>query len=57
MEKIRLDLDTLAVETFPTGAQDASGRGTVHAHAATQQPAHTCGYTCGSDVHFICCTG
>ena len=57
MEKIRLDLDTLAVETFPTGEQDANGRGTVRANADTQQPAHTCLYTCGSDVHFICCTG
>ena len=56
MEKIRLDLDTLAVESFPT-AEGGDARGTVRAHAGTQQPAHTCFYTCGSDVHFLCCTG
>jgi hypothetical protein len=54
MEKIRLDLDTLAVDTFPIGGEDAA-RGTVRAHEGTQ--AHTCGYTCGSDIHFLCCTG
>jgi hypothetical protein len=56
MEKIRLDLDTLAVESFPTGDEDGA-RGTVRAHGGTQQPAHTCAYTCGSDIHFLCCTG
>jgi len=58
MEKLRLDLDTLAVESFPTADVDAAARGTVRANAAgTQEPAHTCFYTCGSDIHFICCTG
>ena len=58
MEKIRLDLDALAVESFPTGKDGEASRGTVRANAAgTQQPAHTCFYTCGSDIHFICCTG
>jgi len=56
MNKLRLDLDSLTVDSF--GADDApEPRGTVNAHAGTQQPAHTCFYTCGSDVHFICCTG
>jgi hypothetical protein len=55
MEKIRMDLDTLAVESFPIDAPGAAARGTVRAHDGTQ--AHTCGYTCGTDVHFLCCTG
>lgn len=55
MEKIRLDLDTLAVESFTADADGGDARGTVQAHAGTQ--AHTCGYTCGTDVHFLCCTG
>ncbi|HET7233340.1 MAG TPA: hypothetical protein VFJ16_25235 [Longimicrobium sp.] len=56
MIKIRLDLDSLTVVSFPTHAREEA-RGTVNAHAGTQQPAHTCAYTCGSDIHFICCTG
>ena len=31
MQKLRLDLDGLTVESFEAGA-DASGRGTAHAH-------------------------
>ncbi len=57
MQKIRLDLDSLTVDSFPTDSAGAEPLGTVRAHAGTQQPAHTCFYTCGSDVHFICCTG
>jgi hypothetical protein len=57
MEKIRLDLDTLAVESYPTDREGDDARGAVRAHAGTQEPAHTCAYTCGSDVHFLCCTG
>ena len=57
MEKTRLDLDSLEVESFATEAAEAETRGTVHAHARTVEPAYTCGYTCGSRVIFICCTG
>ena len=57
MEKIRLDLDALEVDSFATDAPGADAKGTVRAHAATREPAYTCGYTCGSRVHFLCCTG
>lgn len=57
MEKTRLDLDTLEVESFATGLAEAEQKGTVQAHARTQEPAYTCGYTCGSRVIFLCCTG
>lgn len=43
MEKLRLELDALKVESFEAGA-DAAGRGTAHAHQDTtcsKQP--TCG--------------
>jgi hypothetical protein len=57
MNKIRLDLDSLSVDSFPTGDDSPEARGTVKAHEAkTQEPAHTCFYTCGSNP-FICCTG
>jgi hypothetical protein len=34
MKKLDLNVDRLAVESFPTGALGADGRGTVHGHAA-----------------------
>ena len=56
MEKIRLDLETLEVESF--AADPAEGaQGTVRAHGRTQEHAYTCAYTCGSRVIFLCCTG
>jgi hypothetical protein len=57
MEKTRLDLDSLEVESFATDAAQPEARGTVRAHVASHEPAYTCGYTCGSRVHFLCCTG
>jgi hypothetical protein len=58
MEKTRLDLDSLEVESFATDPAGGDARGTVRAHEQrTQEPAYTCGYTCGSRVIFICCTG
>jgi len=57
MEKTRLDLDALEVESFATEPVDGDARGTVAAYARTQEPAYTCGYTCGSRVIFLCCTG
>jgi len=56
MEKTRLDLDTLEVESFATDAAEGA-QGTVRAYARTQEPAYTCAYTCGSRVIFLCCTG
>lgn len=54
MEKKRLDLDSLEVDSFAT---DAPGDDTARGLVQTQQPAYTCAYTCGSRVIFICCTG
>lgn len=58
MEKIRLDLDRLEVETFDTTAPDDAARGTVHGHwsqmgtcdgyVATCQQNGTCAFGCGS---------
>ena len=57
MEKIRLDLDALEVDSFATDEPESAARGTIHAHVRTNEPAYTCGYTCGSRVIFLCCTG
>jgi len=57
MEKVRLDLESLEVDSFATDATGRAETGTVLAHQATHEPAYTCGYTCGSRVHFLCCTG
>jgi hypothetical protein len=38
MNKLRLSLDDLAVDTFQTGDDSASLRGTVNANEATQKP-------------------
>jgi hypothetical protein len=44
MKKIRLELDTLAVESFDTTAGKSEERGTVHAH----RPPYTEGLECES---------
>ncbi|HEU4452740.1 MAG TPA: hypothetical protein VFR81_06755 [Longimicrobium sp.] len=44
MKKIRLELDTLAVESFSTTPRDAESRGTVRGH----RPPFTEGYECES---------
>ena len=48
MQKRKLDIDHLEVESFETGDADAS-RGTVHANATgpTACNPQTCGATCG----------
>lgn len=56
MQKTRLELDKLAVESFATDA-DPAARGTVNAHAFTNPRANTCDYTCGSRPPYLCCTG
>jgi hypothetical protein len=57
MEKRRLDLDSLEVDSFATDTAEGGADGTARALVRTQEPAYTCGYTCGSRVHFLCCTG
>ncbi|HEU0300093.1 MAG TPA: hypothetical protein VFR37_11575 [Longimicrobium sp.] len=60
MQKLKLGLENLQVESFDTGAGDDS-RGTVHGHATqfctrfngvTCNGGYTCdgGYTCGGDT-------
>ena len=44
MEKIRLDLDALTVDSFPTHEAEAA------AMDRTVAPAYTCDYTCGSRI-------
>jgi hypothetical protein len=50
MNKLKLDLDQLTVESFNTDASGIARRGTVRAHsdlcAATFLPQITCGDTC-----------
>jgi hypothetical protein len=57
MEKRRLNLDLLEVDSFATDAPEGGANGTARALVRTQEPAYTCGYTCGSRVIFLCCTG
>jgi hypothetical protein len=63
MNKMKLNLDGLQVETFETAAADGTERGTVHGHwsqpgtcdarAATCQYGGTCGPGCASrDIRF-----
>lgn len=47
MRKMKLDLDTLAVESFGT-ATDALVDGTVNAYEAPTPPYKTCGCTTGA---------
>lgn len=44
MKKMRLDVDTLAIESFDTSGDPTDPRGTVHGHA----PPHTEGPECDS---------
>ena len=46
MRKLTLDVDELAVESFPTGDVDAAHKGTVHARLATHELYCTHGDTC-----------
>ena len=60
MKKVRLSLDVLRVESFPT-AEIARETGTVHARELTP-PRYSCGNTCNesctcpiaSNCHFSC---
>jgi hypothetical protein len=42
MRKLKLDLDRLAVESFPTSTTESSGLGTIHAREASQTIKLTC---------------
>ncbi|HEX8695605.1 MAG TPA: hypothetical protein VF746_24540 [Longimicrobium sp.] len=56
MEKLRLDLDELAVESFATERADA-GEGTVLAHQNTINHGHSCQRTpCCPDTFQVTCT-
>lgn len=53
MKKIRLELDTVQVESFTTSTQTETGRGTVHGHIS--RVADTCRYpstSCGDTQTF-----
>lgn len=65
MNKIKLNLDRLSVETFETGRDECAGRGTVEGHwsqvgtcdgrVATCQAGGTCALTCGRRCTGIYC--
>ena len=46
MKKQRLDVDALAVDSFPTAAVDEALKGTVHGRLATHELYCTNGDTC-----------
>lgn len=52
MRKLKLAVETLAVESFPTGSEPAAA-GTVRAYDKTLQY-DTC--ACSADYHTQCCT-
>jgi hypothetical protein len=54
MNKIRLDVDRLAVETFTTGARPEEAMGTVHGAGATATGACA---TCKGATCFTSCAG
>ena len=47
MEKLTLNVEALAVESFPT-AEPGEARGTVAAHGMITNAQHTCQYLCNS---------
>ena len=55
MKKLRLDVDALNVESFDTEKLKKDETGTVHGHTGQDTCAHTCFYTCGSQMWFVCC--
>lgn len=56
MDKLRLSLDDLAVETFQTGDDRVPGRGTVDAHGATVKIVCTVSPTLKTDLTCCPCT-
>ncbi len=55
MNKLKLDLESLAVETFDTAAP-AEPRGTVHGLSGTCTDPESCDYWCQSLWPSDCCT-
>lgn len=54
MRKLRLDLENLSVESFPTAAREPAAAGTVEANAA----ACTCNASCVCrTAYYVCGTG
>jgi hypothetical protein len=57
MRKLMLDVDTLAVESFPTSAKERDPAGTVHANAATLAGCTgvaSCYTSCRADMRDAC---
>lgn len=62
MSKIKLRLDTLAVETFEPAVSGTATRGTVRAHEFTEVTSFcqgctrdlSCGGTCSTDAYQVC---
>jgi len=58
MKKLSLDVDTIAVESFPTSEVDAAARGTVDAHednaAFRTRIADSCFTSCRADLRDAC---
>ena len=65
MKKIRLDVDALRVESFPTAKQDGAARGTVRGHTGvdcgtewmtcvTERGEYTCLNYGSCDPAFMC---
>jgi hypothetical protein len=58
MKKLTLDVDTIAVESFPTAEIDAAARGTVDAHedvaAFRTNRADSCYTSCRADLRDAC---
>jgi hypothetical protein len=55
MQKIRMDLDELQVESFPTAAAE-SEHGTVQGQEASVVPAPCTGTSCSGPVACLCQT-
>lgn len=54
MKKLRLDVETLAVDSFAT-ARGAGRDGTVQGHEAPTYPYYTCGCTTGASYNAAFC--
>lgn len=64
MRRLSLSLDALQVETFATGPEPSSWRGTIRAHCETYSPdcpylppvegGETCGPSCGATCGATC---
>ncbi|HEX2077137.1 MAG TPA: hypothetical protein VHG08_05495 [Longimicrobium sp.] len=58
MKKLKLDVEAVEVESFPTQDEDGSRRGTVLGHSDTEtQYQHTCWETCPNtcnQAHYTC---